>query len=84
MSRPARRSRANHKKTAEALRARPGVWMPVGDYSSNISADGVCYMIRAGRTTSGVWYQPAGAFEAYMVQVDDGTRVHARYIGGAK
>ena len=65
MSRLARRPRVDHQKTAQALRSKPGVWLVVGDYRSNIGADSMAKTIRSGypigapRTASP--YLPAGA-----------------------
>jgi len=82
MSRLARRTRTNHAQTAAQLRATPGVWLPVGEYRSTTSADGIAWMVRAAPgNESGVRYAPAGSFEAYTELTDTGTRVMARYVG---
>ncbi|MBX9392216.1 hypothetical protein K4749_01045 [Streptomyces sp. TRM72054] len=72
--------RVNHAATAEKLRANPSVWMTVGEYRNAQTADHTAAMIRAGRWTSGLHYQPAGAYQARTVLTDDGTRVEARYL----
>lgn len=72
--------RVNHAQVAERLRANPGQWGTVGEYRNAISADRTAYMVRAGRFTSGRWYQPAGQYETRLVPTDDGTRVEARYL----
>lgn len=86
MSRRSKRPQTNHKETAAALQAQPGVWLIVGDYRNSISADSVAKRIRHGYPIGareyGTPYQPAGAYETRTEPVDDGTRVHARYTGG--
>lgn len=88
MSRLTKRPRADHKQTAAAARRKPGVWVVVGDYRSSISADHMAYAIRSGyrrgSTAGPSPYHPAGAFEARTELVEDGVRVHARYVGGAQ
>jgi len=82
MSRLTRRPRVNHAKAAATLRAKPGEWLPIGEYRSRTSADGIAWMIRAAPDhESGLCYAPAGSFEARTELTDDGTRVIARYIG---
>ncbi|MFF7096354.1 hypothetical protein ACFY9A_28765 [Streptomyces rubradiris] len=82
-----KRPRADHKEVAHALRQHPGVWLPVGDYRNSISADDIARRIRTGyplgNADGSTPYLPAGAYESRTELVDDGTRVHARYIGGA-
>ena len=87
MTRPPKRQRADHQLTAAALRQRPGVWLVVGEYRSNISAEGAARDIRNGyqrRDNAPNPYTPAGAFEARMVQTEFGTNILARYIGEAR
>lgn len=84
MSRLARRAQANHAEAAAAMRAQPGVWMPVGEYRSRTSADGTAWMIRAASPDNSVSaraYAPAGSFETRTELTDTGTQVFARYIG---
>lgn len=82
MSRLARRTRTNHAETAAALRAQPGMWLPVGEYRANTTADSIAWMIRTARACeSGRRYAPAGSFESRTEMTADGTRVMARYIG---
>ncbi|BCM70930.1 hypothetical protein EASAB2608_06264 [Streptomyces sp. EAS-AB2608] len=87
MSRPTKRPHADHTAVAHALRQQPGVWLPVGDYNSRVSADNIAYRIRTGyplgNTDGSTPYQPAGAYETRTELTEDGTRVHARYTGGA-
>ena len=85
MSRPPKRPRADHKQTAQALRRRPGVWLIVGEYRSNVSAENTARDIRNGYSRyPGLQnpYAPRGSFEARLVQTEFGTNVIARYIGG--
>jgi hypothetical protein len=87
VSRPPKRARADHKKTAQALRRRPGVWLAVGEYRSNVSAEGIARDIRNGysrRPDVQNPYAPRGSFEARMVLTEFGTNVIARYIGGGQ
>ncbi|NUQ95334.1 MAG: hypothetical protein HOY79_01790 [Streptomyces sp.] len=88
MSRLPRRPRVNHTDAANRLRAQPGVWLVVGDYRSSLVADNLARRIRSGYPLGsrvyGTPYQPAGAYETWTEPVEDGTRVHARYIGGAR
>lgn len=84
MSRRAKRPMADHRAAAQALRDQPGVWLPVGDYRSRISADSLTVTIRYGYPIGNgchAPYAPAGAFETRIELIDDFTRVHARYIG---
>lgn len=85
MSRLAKRVRADHVLTSAALRARPGVWLVVADYRSPNSAESISHSIRYGRPIGGKHkgapYAPAGAFEARLELIEDGTRVLARYVG---
>jgi hypothetical protein len=88
MSRLSKRPRADHKLTAQALRQRPGVWLVVGDYRNSVSAENLARRIRTGypigSPTASTPYEPAGAYESRIEPVEDGTRVHARYIGGTR
>ncbi|GAA2199802.1 MULTISPECIES: hypothetical protein [Streptomyces] len=88
MSRPVKRPSADHKQIAEALRQQPHVWLRVGDYRNHLSADNVARRIRRGYPIGdrayGTPYQPTGAYEARLERIADGTRVHARYTGGAE
>ncbi|MES9522399.1 hypothetical protein [Streptomyces capoamus] len=83
MSRLAKRPRANHQQTAEALRQQPGVWLVVGDYRNSITAKDIAHRISHGYPMSGPGYgtpyQPVGAYETRTELTDDGTRIHARY-----
>lgn len=87
MTRPSKRPRTDHKQTAQALRRRPGVWHVVGEYRSNVSADGIAREIRNGysrRSDSQNPYAPGGSFEARLALTEFGTNVIARYIGTRK
>jgi hypothetical protein len=59
------------------------VWLVVADYRNRGTADRMALAIRDGRPVGrgSVPYTPAGAFEARLEFVEDGTRIHARYIG---
>ena len=85
MSRRSKRPRANHREAAARLQANPGEWLPVGDYRLLAHANDMAYRIRTGYPIGdaayGTPYQPAGAYETRTELVEDGTRVHARYIG---
>lgn len=85
MSRRAKTIRIDHQAAATALRDQPGTWQVVGDYRNRISADGLVAAIRFGRTLGSgrghAPYAPAGAFETRIELVEDGTRIHARYVG---
>lgn len=80
-----KRPRVNHVATAARLRANPGVWLPVGEYRSAVSADSTARQIRngydhhPGRPPSP--YVPSGAFESRMEQTEFGVQITARYVG---
>lgn len=76
------RRSVRHREVAEALRAKPGEWAPVGVYSGVQSAHTISRLIRGG-SGSVVAYLPAGSFEACTERGSDGVRVYARYVGGA-
>lgn len=82
MSRRAKRPMVDHQATAETLRSQPGVWQPVADYRNRGTADRMVRAIRDGLPVGrgSIPYLPAGAFEAQLEFVEDGTRIHARYI----
>ncbi|SDM76391.1 hypothetical protein [Streptomyces wuyuanensis] len=81
MARRARRPMANHQQIAANLRANPGQWSDVHTYRTRYTAVGIARCIRTGgREVAG--YKPAGAFEAEIRNVDEGTLVRARYVGG--
>lgn len=87
MSRRPKQPRVDHLAAARSLRNTPGVWLPVAEYRNCITADRVTCAIRYGRPLGKAGYAhytPAGAFEARTELTDDGVRVHARYIGGAR
>ncbi|MGW2209958.1 hypothetical protein [Streptomyces sp. NPDC001781] len=81
-----RRRQIDHRQIAAALRAQPGMWLPVGEYRSSESAKAAARTIRtayqnpnSGRGSSS--YAPAGSFEARTELTEDGTRVVARFVG---
>lgn len=77
---PAESPRRNikHAEAAQRLREQPGQWLPVGDYSSDQGGYGTARHINLGTIPA---YQPAGAYEARFEATENGTRVHARYVG---
>jgi hypothetical protein len=79
MSRPVKRRHVRHAAVAAELRARPGVWAPVGQYPNRMTADRTAHRIRSGYEAE--MYQPAGAFQARVELTDLGARVVARYVG---
>lgn len=85
MSRPFKRPQVDHHETAARLKDQPNTWLPVGEYRSTCSADGICRDIRTGvqrhshRRPSP--YNPPGAFEARTELTEFGVRIYARYIG---
>lgn len=87
MSRRAKAPRVSHKVAAARLREHPNEWLPVGDYRSSITAKDVARRISRGYPIGaveyGTPYQPTGAYESRTELTEDGTRVHARYIGEA-
>ncbi|MBZ6250518.1 hypothetical protein KVH27_19320 [Streptomyces olivaceus] len=83
MSRPTRPPRADHQQAAAHARQQPGVWLPVTEYRSVLTARTVAYRIRTGRplgnTRYGTPYTPADLFEARTELTDDGARLDIRY-----
>ncbi|MEH0417897.1 hypothetical protein [Streptomyces sp. B21-083] len=78
---PERRS-VDHFSVAASLRTRPRTWGLVGDYRSSSSAQSVASTIRGGVGNIAA-YRPSGSFEARVARLSDGSRVEARYVGGA-
>jgi len=79
-----RDGRVNHFAVADACRANPGAWQPVGEYNSSHSARGAAIYIRkacTGGSAQRSAYEPAGAFETRQALTEFGARVEARYIG---
>lgn len=79
-----KRSKIDHFAIAEACRAVPGEWQPVGEYSSTRSAKGALAYIGKAQKSRGMQmsaYYPAGAFEARFELTEMGARVEARYVG---
>jgi len=78
-----RHRRADHTAVVAALKAQPGVWLPVGEYRNRLSADDIARRIRCGYPFGshayGTPYTPAGAFETRTQLTDDGTLLEARY-----
>ncbi|UQA95731.1 hypothetical protein [Streptomyces halobius] len=79
-SRSTFRARPNHPAAATAARARRGQWVLAVVYPNRASAQSAVRRIpHADRIPS---YEPAGSFEAYEAQHEDGTAVWVRYVGG--
>lgn len=72
----------DHRATAARLREQPGVWQPVGSYSTPTSAQTTASLIRIGGHSIGAHYRPDGAYEARTRSDADGVAVEARYVGG--
>jgi hypothetical protein len=78
------RKQIDHFAVADACRANPGVWQPVGEYNSSQSAEGaIDYISNAyvKTSTQRSAYTPAGSFEARHELTEFGARVEARYVG---
>lgn len=79
-----RHGRVDHFAVAEECRAHPGEWLPVGEYNSRQSAQGLIGSIHGavvrnpGQRSA---YSPAGSFEARQHLTEFGARVEARYVG---
>ncbi|MFF8590037.1 hypothetical protein ACF061_01115 [Streptomyces sp. NPDC015220] len=76
-----RRRQTDHHAAADRLRAQPGVWLPVGEYSTRASADGTAKTIRTGQWPNGPSPYTAGHFEPRTEMTEFGVRVDARYLG---
>jgi hypothetical protein len=73
---------ANHAAMAAKLRARPGEWMLVGEYSSSQSAESTANEIRTAYEKRGPSpYTPAGAFQTRTRLTEFGATVWACYVG---
>lgn len=74
--------KVDHRSVVTQLRARPGVWLPVGEYRSQGSAVVAVKAIRTGRwsNTGPSPYTP-GEFEPRTEMTEFGVRVLARYTG---
>jgi hypothetical protein len=79
-----RHARVDHFAVAASCRAKPGEWLPVGEYNSTQSAHGAIGHIRNATTKSPGQqsaYTPTGSFEARHALTEFGARVEARYVG---
>ncbi|MET9138850.1 hypothetical protein [Streptomyces parvulus] len=78
-----RRPRANHPEAIANARSQPGVWLPVAEYGSTLSARTLAYRIRTGKPLGdqryGTPYRPASAFEARTELTENGARLDIRY-----
>lgn len=84
MSRRMKRPMTDHTKTAARLRSHPRMWMPVGEYNSTQSAEGMAHMIRTGQAKQGTSpYAPAGTFETRVELTEFGAELLAQYVGSA-
>ncbi|MFD5491531.1 hypothetical protein ACFWH4_00980 [Streptomyces sp. NPDC127091] len=72
----------DHRDAAARLRAQPGVWLPVGEYRTQGTANAAAKAIRTGRWPNG---NPApytvGEFEPRTELTEFGVRVLARHLG---
>lgn len=73
----------SHAQVAQDLRAQPGVWLPVGDYSTKQSASSIAWQVRTGGGRIAA-YRPGGDFESRLEPTPLGTRVMARFVGTAR
>lgn len=72
----------NHREAVARLRARPGQWLPVGEYRSRSSAKVVVRAIHTGQWPDGnPSAYTAGEYEATTELTELGVRVLARYLG---
>ncbi|MFB7461252.1 hypothetical protein [Streptomyces sp. NPDC056188] len=75
----------NHRDAAARLRAEPGVWLPVGEYRTQDSANAAVKAIRTGQWGRGTPSPyTAGEFEAATERTESGVQVLARYLGTAE
>jgi hypothetical protein len=80
-----RRRKVDHFAVAAACRENPGVWLPVGEYNSTMSAEGAGSYIRSAVVKASERrsaYSPAGSFETRHALSEFGALVEARYVGG--
>lgn len=72
----------NHREAVARLRARPGEWLPVGEYRSQSSAKVAVKAIHTGQWPDGnpSAYTP-GQYATRIEMTELGHRVFARYIG---
>lgn len=62
----------------DALRARPGEWARIAEYTGRPKAAMLASRIRKGQAR---YWEPAGSFEAVYRTVDDVHFVYARHVG---
>lgn len=84
MPRWGRRTPTRHAQKSAWMRTNPFAWLEVATYPATYTAVAAASAIGGG--TDGMHiarhYGPAGAFETRTTTVDDGTTIHARYVGG--
>lgn len=79
-----RRPPTNHADQAAWMKAHPFEWLDVSTYPAAYTAQRVARDIKNGdRATVSRHYGPAGAFETRTTTTEQGTTVHARFIGKA-
>lgn len=68
------------------MRTNPLTWLEIATYPAPYTAVSVVAGIERGAKGGHIahHYSPIGAFEARTTTVDEGTAVHARYIGGVR
>ena len=73
-----------HADKAAWMRDHRFEWLEIATYPAAYSANCATHGIRGGAPTNRIarHYGPAGAFETRTETTDQGTTVHARYIGG--
>jgi hypothetical protein len=85
MSRPAQPPRADHQRTADEARRRPGTWVTVSEYRNPVTVRNIAQRIRTGYPIGGTAdrrpYAPAGHFETRTTLTEDGTLLETRYTG---
>lgn len=69
-----------HADTAERARQTPGVFVLANVYPARESGEALARRIRTGQGPTA--YRPAGEYEAYSAQHDDGTALWVRYVAG--
>jgi len=67
---------------ADALRARPGEWALLGQYSNPGTARTTAYDIRQTKNAQDQPFAPSGAFEVEQRTIVGEHRLYVRYVGG--
>lgn len=79
-SRSVYRARPDHPAAAEAARSQRGVWLLAAIYPSGASARTVVRRVPSASAMPA--YAPAGDFEAYVAQHEEGYALWVRYVAG--